>query len=213
MKSIPKSGRYLPSKLGYVTLVALEDVMGKNGVNAILNLANLRSWINSYPTDTLEKRLDFADYSAINGSLDDIYGTRGGRGLAMRAGRATFENVLRGLSVFAGLGDFAIKILPTHSKLKIGLGAVARVLSSSSDQHITVVEKPDHFLYSVEHCSVCWGRHTTAPTCHMALGMLQGTLKWISGGSEFKIEEIKCSAVGDEACVFAIEKEPLPKPT
>ena len=125
MKSIPKSGRYLPSKLGYVTLVALEDVMGRNGVNAILNLANLRSWINSYPLDTLEKRLDFADYSAINGSLDDIYGTRGGRGLAMRAGRATFENVLRGLSVFAGVGDLAIKTFagPLQVKSWAGCGS------------------------------------------------------------------------------------------
>jgi hypothetical protein len=187
MKSIPKSGRYLPSKLGYVTLVSLEDVMGKNGVNAILNLANLRSWINSYPLDTLEKRLDFADYSAINGSLDDIYGTRGGRGLALRAGRASFENMLRGFSVFAVVVDFAFKILSTNAKLKVGLGAIARILSQYSDQHITVVEKPDHFIYTVQYCSVCWGRHAAAPTCHIALGMLQATLKWISGGSEFNV--------------------------
>lgn len=209
MKSIPKSGRYLPSKLGYVTLVSLEDVMGKNGVNAILNLANLRSWINSYPLDTLEKRLDFADYSAINGSLDDIYGTRGGRGLAMRAGRASFDHVLRGFSVFAGVGDFAFKILPASSKLKVGLGAIARVLSQVSDQHVTVVENADHFVYTVEYCSVCWGRQTTIPTCHIVVGMIQAALKWISGGSEFNVVETKCTAMGDKDCVFIIQKEPV----
>lgn len=209
MKSIPKSGHYLPSKLGYVTLVSLEDVMGKNGVNAILNLANLRSWINSYPLDTLEKRLDFADYSAINGSLDDIYGARGGRGLAMRAGRATFDKVLRGFPFFASVGDFAFKILPAQSKLKVGLGAVARILSQSSDQHVTVTEFPDHFEYTVRQCSVCWGRRTTVPTCNIALGMLQAALKWISGGSEFSVVETKCCGLGDDACVFTIQKEPL----
>jgi len=210
MKSIPKSGHYLPSKLGYVTLVSLEDVMGKNGVNAILNLANLRSWTNSYPSDTLEKRLDFADYSAINGSLDDIYGTRGSRGLAMRAGRATFDKVLRGFSFFAGVGDLAFKILPAQSKLKIGLGAMARVLSQSSDQHITVTEYPDHFDYTVKQCSICWGRHSTAPSCNIALGMLQSAVKWISGGREYNIVETKCCALGDDACVFSIPREPIP---
>lgn len=209
MKSIPKSGRYLPSKLGYITLVSLEDVMGKNGVNAILNLANLRSWINSYPTDTLEKRLDFSDYSAINGSLDDIYGARGGRGLAMRAGRATFDRVLRGFPFFAGVGDFAFKILSPQAKLKLGLGAMARILSQVSDQHVTITEFPDHFEYIVKQCAICWGRRTPVPTCNIALGMLQASLKWMSGGCDYNITETKCGGLGDEACVFTILKEPV----
>ncbi len=209
MKSIPKSGHYIANKLGYVTLLSLVDVMGKNGVNALLNLANLRSWTNSYPSDTLEKHVDFADYSAINGALDDMYGPRGARGLALRSGRATFENVLKGMGVFHGVGDFAFKILPAQSKLKIGLGMVARFLSQISDQKITVVEKPDHFIYTIEHCSVCWGRHTEAPTCNIAVGMLQSSLKWISGGSEFNVVETECVAVGDKVCAFTIDKNPL----
>ena len=209
MKSIPKSGRYIANKLGYVTLLSLVDVMGKNGVNALLNLANLRSWINSYPSDTLEKHLDFADYSTINSALDDMYGPRGARGLALRSGRATFDYVLKGMGLFQGVGDFAFKLLSPQAKLKVGLGAIARVLSQISDQHVKVEEHPDHFLYTVEHCAVCWGRHTEAPTCNIAVGMLQSALKWISGGNEYSVVETQCVAVGDKVCAFTIQKEPL----
>lgn len=209
MKSIPKSGHYMPNKLGYWTLYALQDVMGKNGVNALLNLANLRSWTNAYPSDTLEKRLDFSDYSAINGALDDMYGPRGARGLALRCGRATFDYVLKGMGLFHSAGDLAFKILPTQSKLKFGLTAIARILSQLSDQHITVVENPDHFLYTVEHCSICWGRHTDAPDCSITIGMLQSSLKWISGGSEYSVVETQCTATGDKFCVYTIQKQPL----
>ena len=88
MEAIPKSGYYYPNKIARIALLALEDVMGKNGVNAILNLANLQHLIDNYPPDNLERQFDFADFSAINGALEEMYGPRGGRGLALRAGEA-----------------------------------------------------------------------------------------------------------------------------
>ena len=49
MEPIPVSGLYYPNKIANIALKALEDVMGKNGVNAILNLANLQHLIDHYP--------------------------------------------------------------------------------------------------------------------------------------------------------------------
>ena len=40
-----KARYYWPNKMGRMMLLALEDVMGKNGVNAVLNLAKLRHLI------------------------------------------------------------------------------------------------------------------------------------------------------------------------
>ena len=47
MSPIPKAGLYYPSKFGLITLKALEDVMGKNGLNAILNLAGLNNYVDN----------------------------------------------------------------------------------------------------------------------------------------------------------------------
>jgi len=48
---------------------------------------------------------------------------------------------------------------------------------------------------------------TTAQT--VLAGLLQAGLKWVSGGMEFRVNESKCVAVGDEACEFVIRKEPI----
>ena len=89
-----KSGLYYPNKIARIYIMAMEDVMGKNGLNAILNLAGLQNYIDNYPADNLERQFDFADFTALNAALEDMYGPRGGRGLALRAGRACFSQGL-----------------------------------------------------------------------------------------------------------------------
>lgn len=209
MEPIPKSGLYYPYKFARIAILALKEVMGQNGVNAILNLANLSHLIDSLPPDTLERKFDFADFSAISGALEDMFGARGGRSLALRAGRATFEDALRNFGALAGVGDLAFKVLPQSIKLRIGLPAMAKIFSQASDQLSTVVEKPDQFIYTIHRCPVCWGRHTEKPACNYANGLLQASLKWVSGGNEFRVMQATAKSCGDENCQFIIPKEPI----
>lgn len=209
MEPIPKSGLYYPNKIARLALTALEEVMGKNGLNAILNLAGLAYLIDNYPSDNLDRKFDFADFSALNGALEEMYGPRGGRGLALRAGRAVFMEGLRNFGALAGAGDLAFKVLPLPAKLRIGIPAMAKIFSTTSDQLSTVAEKDDHYLYSIHRCPCCHGRHTDKAACFMATGLLQEGLKWVSGGKEFRVTETACLAAGDPTCDFAIYKEPI----
>lgn len=209
MEPIPLSGYYYPNKIGRIAIGALEDVMGKNGINAILNLANASELIDHYPPDNLDRQFDFAKFSSVFGALEEMYGPRGGRGLALRAGRATFNNGLRNFGALAGVGDLAFKVLPLGAKLRIGVPAMARIFSTVSDQHSTTQEFSDHFIYTIHRCPVCWGRHSDKPDCYIATGLLQEGLKWLSGGMEFRVIETKCIAVGDPSCDFMIYKEPI----
>ncbi len=210
MESIPKSGYYYPNKFALIMIEALEDVMGKNGLNAILNLANLGNLIDRYPADNLNKEFDFSDISAINLALEEMYGPRGGRGLALRAGRATFDDALKDFGALAGVGDLAFKVLPLETKLRIGVPAVAKIFSQMSDQISTSEEKDNEFLYTIHRCPVCWGRSgEDKPVCFVATGLLQASLKWVSGGKEFRVNESKCHSNGDEVCEFVIQKEPI----
>jgi hypothetical protein len=209
MEPIPKSGLYYPNKISRIALTALEDVMGKNGLNAILNLANLQHLLDNLPPDNLNREFDFANFSSIWGALEEMYGPRGGRGLALRAGRATFAEGLRNFGALAGAGDLAFKVLPLQTKLKVGIPAMARIFSQTSDQHSTVEEKDDHYIYTIHKCPVCYGRHTEKACCFVATGLLQEGLKWVSGGHEFRVNESKCIAVGEEVCEFIIQKEPI----
>jgi len=210
MEPIPKSGYYYPNKFGRILIKALEEVMGKNGLNAILNLAHLPHLIDNLPPDNLERQFDFADFTAINQALEEMYGPRGGRGLALRAGRATFADALRNFGALAGVGDLAFKVLPLQAKLRIGIPAMAKIFSQLSDQHSTVQEHEHEFIYTIHRCPVCWGRKgLDKPVCFTAVGLLQEGLKWVSGGNEFRVNESKCTGMGHDVCEFVIQKTPL----
>jgi predicted hydrocarbon binding protein len=210
MEPIPKSEYYYANKIARITLQALEDVMGRKGLNAILNLAHLPELIDQYPPDNLERQFNFSDFSAFNLALEEMYGPRGGRGLALRAGRAAFADALRNFGALAGAGDLAFKVLPLHAKMRIGLPAMAKIFSQISDQRTTVLERETDFIYTIHRCPVCWGRHgADKPVCFVAVGLLQEGLKWLSGGSEFRVNESKCVATGSDVCEFVIQKAPI----
>jgi len=210
MEPIPKSGLFYPNRIALIIMQALEDVMGKNGMNAILNLAHLSNLIDNYPASNLERQFDFSDVSSLSVGLEEMYGPRGGRGLALRAGRAAFADSLRNFGAMAGAGDLAFKVLPLYAKLKIGVPAMAKIFSQISDQKTTVEDHDTEYHYIIHQCPVCWGRSgEEKPVCFIAAGLLQEGLKWLSGGNEFRVNESECVAMGAEVCRFVVQKEPI----
>jgi len=207
--ALPPPQYYWPNKMGRMFLLALEDVMGKNGVNAVLNLARLRHLINNYPPNNLDLGWSFDEMGALNQSLEDMYGPRGGRGLATRAGRAGLYYALKDFAAVLGIADLAFRLLPMGMKIKIGLNAMSETFNKTSDQVVRVEEELDHFLYYIDRCPVCWGRQAQTPICYGALGLLQEGLHWVTGGKNVRVEEIECIAMGHPSCVFVVEKRPL----
>jgi predicted hydrocarbon binding protein len=179
-------------------------------LNAILNLAHLPHLINNYPPDNLERQFDFADFTALNWALEEMYGPRGGRGLALRAGRAAFNDSLRNFGALAGVGDLAFKVLPLQIKLRLGIPAMAKIFSQISDQYSTVVERETEFVYTIHRCPQCWSRKDSdKPVCYTGIGLVLEALKWVSGGSEFRVYETKCMAMNDPVCEYTILKTPV----
>ena len=144
MEQIPKSGFYYSNKFARFTLKAYEEVLGKNGLNAILNLSGLGNLIENYPPDNLERQFDFADFTALQIGLEEMYGPRGGRGLALRAGRVTFNEGLKNYGAWVGVDDLAFKALPLQTRIRIGLPASARIFSQVTDQTSTVERNCRH---------------------------------------------------------------------
>jgi predicted hydrocarbon binding protein len=200
---------YWPNKMGRMMLLSLEDVMGRNGVNAVLNLAKLRHRINNYPPDNLDLGWSFEEMGALNQALEDMYGPRGGKGLAIRAGRGGLYYALRDFGAVLGISDLAFRLLPLGMKIKMGAHAMAETFNKTSDQIVRVEEEPDHFRYHIDRCPVCWGRTADAPICHAALGLLQEGLHWVTGGKNIPVEEVECIAMGAPSCLFIINKRPL----
>ncbi len=206
---IEKSGLYYPNKIARIYLMALEEVMGSNGVKSVLNLARVPDLINNYPPNNLAREFDFADFSAINQAIEEMYGPRGGRGLSLRSGRAAFAQGLSEFGSVIGASELAFKVIPLATKLKVGLKAMAETFSKFSDQETDVVEEDDKFVYTIYKDPLSWGRTSDHPVGYGAIGILQEGLRWVSGGKDFKVEQVQCKSMGHENSVFHIYKEPL----
>ena len=209
MKDIPTSHYYYPNQLGRIIFVGMEEMIGKIGVNAVLNQAGLPRYIDNYPLNNLDQQFKFEDLGRILQALEEIYGPRGGRGLALRTGRACFKHGLREFGSLMNFSDLAFRLLPMDVKLRTSVEIFAEIFNRYSDQLVEIDEDSDCFYWNVERCPYCWGRNSDTPVCHLTVGLLQEALYWVSGGKFFNVEEIECMAKGDPACRIIIGKKSL----
>jgi predicted hydrocarbon binding protein len=207
--SFEHRGSYFPNKLGRIMLFAFEEVMGKNGLNAVLNLVSLSSLIENYPPDDEERALPFETISLIQSGLELAYGPHGGRGLALRAGRVFFSNGLRSYGPGLGLNDAAFRFQPPDLKLMDVLRTLTDFFNQNTDQKVSLRELDQKILWQVDQCPWCWGRQGIGPVCQFAVGMLQEALYWVSGGRFYNVVEETCAAQGDSACLIVIDRVSL----
>lgn len=200
---------YYPNKMGRILLTALEEIMGRHGVNAILNLAGLHHRVNNYPPNNLGRGVSFDELGAVQQCIEEMFGVRGGRGLALRAGRETWKYALTEFMPVLGIADLATRRLPLGIKLKIGLDVFAQTFNKFSDQEVRLGEDDRGYLWSIERCPMCWKRTSAAPCCHVAVGLLEQALDWVSRGKRFGVEEVSCIATGDATCTIVISKRPV----
>ena len=198
------SSLHWPNKMGRMMMLALEDVMSRNGVNAVLALAQLEHRVNHYPPDNLEPGFGFEELSTIMQCIEEMYGPHGGRSLALRAGRAGFKYALQEFGAQLGLVDLAFRQLPLELRLWMALNAMADVFNRYSDQRVQVAKQGPCIEYRIERCPVCWQRHATSPCCYAATGLLQETTTWIGKGQSCDVREVACIAAGAPACTFLV---------
>jgi predicted hydrocarbon binding protein len=203
------SGYYYPNRIARQFLRAMEDVMGKHGLNTILNMAALDDYIDQPPPDDLARQFDFAYLASLSESLEDMYGTRGGRGIALRIGRSTVNRGLKKFGVLAGMGHPAFHKLPLERRTRLALDALCAVFNRFSDQQNRIEEGDDYYHFIVEVSPMAWGRSAERPVCHALAGIIQETLNWATNGYEFHVHETSCRAVSGDECVFKIHKNPI----
>lgn len=200
---------FYPNRMGRIILLSMEEVMGRNGVHAILKLASLTSLLENYPPDDAGREFPFTTVSSMTSMLEQVYGPHGGRGLALRIGRACFNNGIRQYGSQIGVTETAFRLLPLPLKVSTGAKAFAELFNRLTDQKVRVEEDGEKLLWHIERCPLCWDRHAHEPVCHLAVGLLQEALYWLSGGKVFNVEEKTCIATGDETCTIEIDQSPL----
>jgi len=206
---LDQSGLYYPNRFARHFLLAMDEVMGMHGLNSVLSMAGLESYIDNLPPDNMVQQFDFAYLASLGIALEDMYGTRGGRGIALRIGRATFSFGFKSFGAMKGIANPAFQALPLEKRTRIGLDALAAIFTKFTDQESYVEETDDSYLLIAEVSPFSWGRSSERPVCHALAGIIQEGMRWSSGGYEFHVHETECRASGSERDIFKVRKSPI----
>ncbi len=199
-----KSDYYLPNKMGRIFILSHEEILGKNGYSALLNIAGLSEQIGYLPENDFEPGFSFTTSATICAALEKMYGPTAARGIALRTGHAAFRYGLREFALDLGFSELSFRLLPLQKKIQHGLESLARLYDEYSDQ-VTRLEKTEHgFLWHIDRCPYCWGQENLSACCHHPVGIFQEALHWISGGKYFPVEETTCRAAGAPSCTISI---------
>jgi predicted hydrocarbon binding protein len=195
--------------MGRIMLLGMEEIMGRAGVDAVLHLSSLENLIQDSLQLTVDRPFSFETVSLLQRTLEQVYGPHGGRGVALRIGRVCFKYGLKEYGSMLGLTEMAFRLLSLPLKLHIGAKTFADLFNKHTDQKVRVEEKDNKMFWHIERCPICWERKAEEPTCHLAVGLLQESLYWLSGGKIFNVEETTCIAKGDAVCTLVIDTTPL----
>jgi bacteriochlorophyll 4-vinyl reductase len=184
-------------------LVAAEEVMGENGLNAILRASGLERFVGNFPPDDLEPGVKTSEYARFNEAIEEFYG-RGGPGILKRIGRASFRYAIDEQATLMGLAGIAIKALPKKQRIKFILNSLANALEKSNP-HVEAWsgEKAGKIIYAEKTCAMCFGRESDRPICHLYVGTLSEAVKWATG-EDYQVRETACIAMGDPYCQFEV---------
>jgi bacteriochlorophyll 4-vinyl reductase len=184
-------------------LISAQEVMGENGLNAVLRTSGLERYIGNYPPNNLEPAIQTSDYARLNEVIESFYG-RGGRGMLRRIGKASFDYAVREQAALLGIAGVALKVLPVRQRIKFILNALVDALKKSNAQvDAWVEESGESFAYCDATCAICHGRHSSEPICHLYLGSIGAAVRWATG-QDYEITETHCTAMGAPYCRFEV---------
>jgi hypothetical protein len=184
-------------------LTSAQEVMGDNGLNAVLRAAGLERFIGNFPPNNLEPSIQTSQYARLNQAIEDFYG-RAGKGMLRRIGKASFQYGVREQAALLGVAGVALKLLPERQRIKFILNGVGDALKKSNPQvNAWVDEAGDRLAYVDASCAICHSRHSETPICYLYIGSLGEAVKWATG-KEHDVVETHCMAKGDPYCRFEI---------
>src|SRR5689334_20303741 len=184
-------------------LISSEEVMGTNGLHAVLRTSHLERFIDNLPPNDLQPSIKSSEYANLLKAIEDFYG-RASKGMLRRIGKASFQYGVREQAALLGIAGVAIKLLPEKQRIKFILNGMANALKKSNPTiEAWVDEQGDTIAYIEKTCSVCWGRQSDQPLCHLYAGSVGEAVLWATG-VEREVTETHCLAKGDEYCRFEV---------
>ena len=184
-------------------LVSAEEVMGTNGLHAVLRSAGLERFVGNLPPNDMQPSIKTSEYASLNRAIENFYG-RAAKGMLRRIGRASFQYGVREQAALLGVAGVALKFLPKKQRIMFILNGMADALKKSNPEVDAWMEEKDNTVAYIDRsCAMCWGHQSEQPICHLYIGSVGEAVLWATG-VEYEITETHCIAKGDEYCRFEV---------
>ncbi len=198
-----------PNRISRIILLSMRDVIGENGMSAVLNTGRLAHWIGVDPPADFDAGLTFREVGNLFEALEGIYGVRGGLKFARQAGHEGFKYWIKGFGGAIGLADFVLRVFPLSLRARIGIEVLADIFNRYTGLRVGLGESSERYFFAMESGGFCQGRQTDTPACSYVVGLIEELLFWISRGRRYNVEETSCIACGDPICTFSVDKQAL----
>jgi predicted hydrocarbon binding protein len=192
----------------YISLLSLEEILGKNGLNALLNYGNIKRFLDEFPPNNDKTEIPMAEFMSLFRSMLDIFGERGTRTLLYNAGRKSFRVTLEKNPALIGFINLGLKVLSPRKRAEKALKVVTKAGDKlfGIQQKFTVLE--NGFRTEITDCFWCKGLKTADPVCHAEVGFEAELVNWAAGGDiEYDVREVTCIARGDASCTFMVTEK------
>jgi len=172
---------------------AAEEVIGVNGLKALLNYAGLTILIEKRPEYTFEKMFTDDQYTQLIGNFYTVLGIPGAKAVFRMLGRTIARRT-------TSLGFYdQYKDLPPRERL---IKTIESYIAVSGRGRILFAG--DVIVFDYDNCSTCRGFTSDKPICTLVSGMLDGFAVW-AGCKDVRSEETRCRAMGHETCRYEIK--------
>ena len=202
----------LPEDLHYVNalllqmMIGIEDVLGKNGLNAVLTSSGLERYVDNPPPNNLEHDVLAREFAQLHASIEEFTG-RAGKGMLRRIGRSAFNWAAKEQIKTMGLANLALKALPQKLRMQAVLAGIKKGLVNNLDySKIDIAFQNGVHIFTNHTNAIPHMRESDGPVCHMLVGTLQQAMAFATGKSfqDFEVIETMCRATGAPSCRFEI---------
>jgi len=199
----PATDRLLPNRRLRSLMSAMQDVIGRNGLNASLRLAGLTRFINALPADDDPTALRASEYAMLIQAIETQYGN-GARGQLTRVGHVSFNYLLAAEPLAWRWIALTNQVLPSAQRLRRTLGQLAKQLAEPGEG-ITVYLNDGRLIFSDTVSDNTAGRTTLTANeiCWLTAGQLRAGCAWATS-KDYDVVEVTCRAKGDMHCNFEI---------
>jgi hypothetical protein len=198
------SGLCYPNSYGHLLLLAMDEVLGRNGTLATLNLAKLTQYINDPPPNNPHREFDMANMTRLLLACVEMGGRVMGGGIFRRTGRQFFRHSYE---------QTLLSVPASPSLVQILTASLTYYLDFISPAPFTIEEQGD-----VQTCPLCWGlqpdtvplrmgKVDPSPICSGLRGFLEETVDTLAD-HKYSVTEIECHAQGQANCTYRIAWPP-----